>query len=218
MLYSSLRKRAVSGWLKENYSQGFSSPLKLQKYLFFYEMLSKVDDDNSEFNYLRGYENGPVFSDVYGDYFYRKSEFINDVETTYYSNPEIVNEERAKFSSFLVNILNEEELSDLTHELNIWKTKEDEIKKGIKQVPLYEEDLTSDDVEMLKTLKETYSAEYIDSVEVIELYNKNFIINKDDLSKLTEDQQNALITLSSNEELENPVYITLSEDGVLLVD
>ena len=37
MIYSSKRKLALSGWLKENYEDVYNIPLKLQKYLLFYE-------------------------------------------------------------------------------------------------------------------------------------------------------------------------------------
>lgn len=218
MLYSSREKRAKSGWLKENYSKGFSSPLKLQKFLFFYEMLSKTDGDEADFSSLKGYENGPVFSDVYGDYFYRKSEFINGAEESYVENKEIINEKRAELARFLVNILNEEELSDLTHEFNIWNAKEDLIKRGIKHVSLDESDFTNEDEDLLKVLKEAYTPEFINSVDVLEYNGKSFIINKNDIEKISEDQLDVFIKLSYDDNIENPVYINIADDGVILVD
>lgn len=217
-LNSDIRKKALSGWLKNNSLDSFMSRLKLQKFLFFYETLSKMDGDESDFLYLKGYENGPVFSNVYGDYVYRRDLFISEVAETYEFKPEIVNEDRAKFSSFLTNILTERELSDLTHEMNIWSSKEEEIKSGAKHVPLFERDLTSDDFKLLEILRDAYPIEYINSIEVVEIGNKNFILEKDDFNSLTEEQQNVLLALSDNEELENPVYVKIAEDGVLLVD
>lgn len=218
MLTSNNRKKALSGWLKENYTAGFYSPLKLQKFLFFYESLCKVDGIESDFSYLKGYENGPVFSDVYGDYYYRKDNFLIEVQQSYDNNRELINDENAIFSRFLVNIMTEEELSDLTHEFNIWKSKEQQIRSGQRHVSLDEQDLNRQDSELLKTLRDMYSPEYIESVYVLEFFGKSFIINKSDLPNLTEDQKDALIKLSTNESLDNPVYVTLSEDGVVIVD
>lgn len=218
MLTSNERKMALSGWLKDNYKEGFFSSLKLQKFLFFYETLSKVDGDEADFSYLKGYENGPVFSDVYGDYYYRKETFFLEAERRYYDKPDLVDEERAKFSRFLVNILTEEELSDLTHEFNIWKSKESEIRSGKRHVQLREVDLNQNDTELLEALRDMYSSEFIDSVYVIEISGKSFIINKSDLPYISEEQQNALLTLSNDESLDNPVYINFSEDGVILID
>lgn len=218
MINSNIRKRAVSGWLKKNNKQGFYSKLKLQKFLFFYEALSKADGAEYDFAYLKGYKNGPVFGTVYGDCTHRKPDFFSGVEEAYELNPHMINEKRAKLSSFLISILNEEELSDLTHEFNIWKAKKDLISRGVLHVSLEQEDFNSKDIELIETLREMYDEYFIDSVEVIEMYNKSFIISKDDLDCLTEDHKDVLLTLSNNEELDNPVYISISEDGVLLVD
>lgn len=217
MLYSSRRKREISGWLKENHSHEFSSSLKLQKFLFFYEILSKIENDECELDSLKGYMNGPVFSDVYGDYTYRTDEFEADVETAY-QHASNVDEDIAKFTGFLVSILNQEELSEITHELNIWKSKEELISSGAKQVPLLEKDFTKEDEDLLYSLRAMYPTEYIDSVQVIEISGKSFVISKEDVKKLTEDQERVFITLADDDSLENPVYVSVSEDGVVLID
>lgn len=218
MIYSSKRKRSISGWLKENDAESFYSSLKLQKFLFFYETLSEIDGDESEFNYLRGYEKGPVFSEVYGDYVYRNNDFINSVTNTYEENPEIVDQPRANFSDFLIRILNEKELSSLTHEMNIWKSKADLIRKGIKQVSLEKKDLGQEDISIMDTLRETYTPEYIDSVKVINMGDTKFVIKREDLSNLSNEQLDALIKISNDETIENPVYVDISDDGVVLID
>ncbi|MDF1997583.1 hypothetical protein [Peribacillus frigoritolerans] len=218
MLFSNTRKRVMSGWLKMHHRQEFGSALKLQKFLFFYEALSKIENENSDFRTLKGYVNGPVFSDVYGDYTYRYDEFADNIEDAYELNPQILNEDRAKFSGFLVNILNEGELSDITHELNIWSVKKEQIDRGVKHIPLVEEDLNENDADLLLSLKEMYSTEYIDSVKVIEVSGKSFIIKHSDVEKLTTEQESVFITLADDDSLENPVYVSVSEDGVVLVD
>ena len=67
MLFSSDRKLSLSGWLQENNTLSYFSPLRLQKFLFFYEAFSKADGDYSDFSHLKGYKRGPVFSQVWGD-------------------------------------------------------------------------------------------------------------------------------------------------------
>lgn len=217
-MLSNLRKQALSGWLKINYSSEFSSSLKLQKFLFLYEAYSKIEGDSSDFRTLKGYVNGPVFSDVYGDYTYRKDEYIQVVENVFNEEVIEIDEERAKFVGFLVKILNENELSDLTHELNIWKAKEEDIKRGRRHIALDERDLTQGDVDLLASLRDMYPIHYIDSVHVIQISGKSFIINKEDIPKLSREQKEVFITLANDESLENPVYISVSEDGVVLVD
>lgn len=217
-MYSSIRKRALSGWLKKYHEKEFLSPLKLQKFLFFYETLSKVEKDNVEFKKLKGYPNGPVFSDVYGDYVYEKNDFFKEVNKVYKENTKLVDKARAKFAGFLVSIMNEEELSALTHEFNIWKVKENDINNGLKDVSLCEKDFNIKDTEFLMTLRDTYSNGYIDSVEVFEISEKSFILNKQDIPKLNNKSRYTFISLANEKNLQNPVYVSVSNNGVLLVD
>lgn len=222
LLYSSERKKILCGWLLERRPHSFSSTLKMQKFLFFYETMSKAQKDNYEFRKLRGYVNGPVFSDVFGDRFHNYDRFTYEVRETYTKNSESVNEERAAFAAFIVEILNEKELSELTHKFNIWNAKERDINcTGNKNVSLCEEDFSLEDTNLLLSLKKMYSQEYIESIEVKSFDDKNFIISKTDLDrlrKMNNEIENIFISLSNSNELQNPVYISLSDQGVILVD
>ena len=120
-MFSGIRKRAISGWLAHHYSEEFSSLFKLQTFLFLYEVLSKIENNDAEFYSLKGDVNGTCFSDVQKDYTSQKDEFVQNVMEAYILNKDLVNEDIAIFSGFFVKILNEKELSLLTHELNIWK-------------------------------------------------------------------------------------------------
>lgn len=53
MLHSTKRKLALSGWLKQHNWNEYDTPLKLQKFLLFYELFSKTDGDEAEFSDLR---------------------------------------------------------------------------------------------------------------------------------------------------------------------
>ena len=217
-MYSSDRKKALSGWLIKYREKEFLSPLKLQKFLFFYEALSKIEKDVSDFHKLKGYINGPVFSDVYGDYTYETDNFIKEAKKIFKEKTILVNNERAKLAGFLVSILNEDELSRFTHKFNIWKVKENDIKSHVQDVPLYKKDFNKDDVELLTSMKNMYPTEYIDSVKVLEISGKSFILNKDDILKLSDKSKYVFISLANESTLQNPVYISVSDDGVVLVD
>ncbi|WP_041556195.1 hypothetical protein [Carnobacterium sp. 17-4] len=214
MLNTSKRRLSISKWLKDNNPSEFYEPLKLQKYLFFYELFSKVEGKSYSLDYLKGYENGPVFSEVYGDYTYRIDEFEPNVDVN--GNLEI-EKDIAQKASFLAQILTKKELSNLTHEMNIWKAKEKDIEKGIKNVPLDEEDFNDNDEYITKNLKDLYSNEFINSVNVINIADKSFVVSKEDFYKLNSIQKDTL-ELLSNEELDNPVYISIGDEGELLVD
>lgn len=215
VLNSSKRKLKLSQWLFSNQTEEFYYPLKLQKFLFFYEAFTKLDDDGANFSYLRAYKNGPVFSDVYGDYTHQKEVFLHEMENADFDAE--LNEERMKLAGFLVKILNEDELSDLTHELDAWKVKEREI--GLyPNVSMYERDFSSQDFHLLSMLREMYPMELINRLEVISIGDKNFLISKKDMDRLGEEQDGILMNLSDQEGLHNPVYVSVDEDGVLMID
>ena len=65
MIYSNQRKLSLSGWLKEYEINEYNKPLKLQFFLLFYEVFSKINGESPDLSYLRGYKRGPVFSQVW---------------------------------------------------------------------------------------------------------------------------------------------------------
>jgi len=217
-LNSSSRKRILCGWLRNNHEREFNSPLKLQKFLFFYELYSKIENDIYELRSLKGYIHGPVFSDVYGDYTYEYLDFAANALDQFRMYSSDVNEDRAELSCFLVRVHTEMELSKLTHGFNIWNSKEDEINRGKLQVPLYEEFLSENDIQKLLFFKEIYTPDFINSTEVLNVDSKNFLIPKKDLNRLTSEHIEVIEKLSYNKELTNPVYLSIDEDGVILVD
>jgi hypothetical protein len=222
MVYSDNRKQILSGWLQEKSAICFNSSLKLQKFLFFYESFSKVENDTYDFNKLKGYENGPVFSSVFGDYRHDEAGFRIATQEAFNKNPEQVNEVRANLSSFIVKIMTERELSLFTHKFNMWNSKKKEIiENKIKDVGLDESDFNENDISLLNTLKTAYSDEYIDSVSVFSIDDKSFVITKKDaekLSKLPKESKDSLFVIAKDKSLFNPIYISLDSDGVIIVD
>lgn len=118
MVYSNERKLCLSGWLKVNSETEYNTPLKLQKFLLFYEAFSKVADETSDFSHLCGYKRGPVFSTVWGDYTKEKAMFNTAAVNAYKELGSTINNARAKKCAFMVKTLTENELSELTHKVN----------------------------------------------------------------------------------------------------
>ncbi|HHK0762447.1 TPA: hypothetical protein ACQQME_002692, partial [Enterococcus hirae] len=175
-------------------------------------------------DYLKGYKNGPVYSDVYGDYTYRIEEFqakieeiINETKDKITSSVfEIINEDVAKKAAFLVSILSKSELSELSHEFDIWRSKQERIDAGEKQVKLELGDLSSKDKLLAKELYDLYSLEYIENSSVISVNETKFIIDKNQRALVTSELEEVLEEISKEEE-DNPIYISI-EDGVIVVD
>lgn len=106
-----------------------------------------------------------------------------------------INEDRARLSLFITKILLDEEISELTSNFNIW----------------------NEDENLFNNLKLAYDTEYIDSVKVVRIDKKIFLICKEEYKEFDIENRNTMKSLSKLNDLENPVYITLSDKGVLLV-
>ncbi|MBU4693261.1 hypothetical protein KQ876_03560 [Mycoplasma sp. CSL7491-lung] len=212
------RKLTLSGWLKENDFDSYKTPLKFQKFLFFYELFSKMDGDTSDFKKLKGYKNGPVFSNVWGYYTHNKEEFNIKITESLKENYSLVNLERAKKANFLIATLTQEELSNLTHQMNLWLVKKDLIMSGEKQVDLDEKDLNDDDFKLIKKLSSIASIETINNSTIYEIGEKYFVFSNKDSKVIKPEHLDILTSVSKDPELYNPVYVEIDEDGDLVID
>lgn len=111
--------------------------------------------------------------------------------------------------------MTDSELSELTHQFNMWSTHKKEIDAGKKQIPMSEEDITDDDIAILELLK--ISDPDFD-YEILRIGLKNFVFSKEDFEKLNEEHLELLDSLSTNEELLNPVYVEVESNGRLVID
>ena len=218
MLHSNKRKLTLSGWLKEVNEEIYNSSLKLQKFLFFYEICSKVEKDDYDLTSLRGYKNGPVFSTVYGDYTKERDSFDSVSKSFYTENSNLINNDRANQCLFIVNSLSEKELYELTHEFNIWKAKEKRILSEERQVSLSENDFNKDDEELLCTLKSMYPSSLVEKSKILKIDKKNFVFSNEDYKKITVQHLDTLLMLSDKTELHNPVFVSIDPEGCLEVD
>lgn len=219
MINSNKRKLCLSGWLKNNYYSSYESPVKLQKFLLFYESFSKINGEKADFTYLKGYKRGPVFSQVWGDYTKERQSFDRAADISYtFSAASEINDELAQKSAFLVRTLSDTELSELSHKMNIWKVKEKRIMNGELQVPLAEEDFNRDDKKMMELLNAMYPIQLIKQSDVISINNYFFVIKKSDFPRLTEEHYDILSSLTETGELMNPVYVDIEKGGRLIID
>lgn len=217
MIYSDERKLTISGWLKKYDHISYEIPLKLQKFLFFYESASKVYGNEYDFRKLRGYKNGPVFSQVWGDYTKERPLFDEKVTISYdEKKSEFIDPVLANKIDFFIKTCTEEELSGITHSMNIWKSKSGRILSGEYQVDLEEKDFTDEDTELIKNIVSAYSEDFISSSEVLPIKDKIFILPKN--YAISPTQMDVLQELANESSLENPVYVTMDKTGRLLVD
>ena len=200
-------------WLNKQEEIAKFSKLQLQKFLFFYEMFKYVDGNDYDFSSLKAYKNGPVFSNFYGDITYREEEISDYLRSAKEDNT--TNELNARTSKFLIETMTDSELSDLTHEFDMWKVHKDKISAHVQQIPMNEEDITDDDIDLIEFIR---SSEPAFKYEVLMVGDKRFVCSKEDFEHLSDKHLELLDSLSSREELMNPVYIELDTDGRLLID
>lgn len=218
MLNSNPRKLMLSGWLKEHDANAYSKTLKLQKFLFLYEAFVKAHGERPDFDYLQGWKRGPVFSKVWGDYTYEREMFDREAASQYAKNKDNFDESMAQRSSFIVSTLTERELSDLTHCFNIWNVQAERIQNGEQKVALSENDFSESDIELVKKLEEMYPNDLIEESFVVSIDQKNFVFLKKDIELLSVQHYDVLSTLSEDDSLHNPVFVTIEEEGRLIVD
>ncbi len=218
MIYSNNRKLSLSGWLQERKPDVYSSSLCLQKFLFFYEVFSKTEENKADFDHLRGYIRGPVFSNVYGDYTKERQAFNCEAEKEYQEHGDDINGKRAERAAFLVSSLSEKELSELTHRFHIWNAKKEQIMSGWPQVTLEEADFNREDRELTENLKEMYPDELITGSQIIAANSTRFVFSIEDAKNLTEQHMDTLSQLAERGGLHNPVFVEIDETGGLLID
>jgi len=183
-----------------------------QKFLFFYECLSKVDGDEYDFSELKGFKNGPVFADVYSRNRYNQSAFLAECA----SANAVVDERRVKLAAFLVQALGSK-LSDFTHKLNIWSAKKDRILRDEPYVVLSDVDFTPEDAEVFKGLERSYPESYTDSVYVKNIQGKAFVIPNENREE-AENCYDEFYAIAEDENFESPVFVTFLEDGGVFFD
>ncbi|MDR0986941.1 MAG: hypothetical protein LBL98_04500 [Ruminococcus sp.] len=192
------RRKALLNWLTETCKQGsnYLTDIPMQKFLFFYECFSKIDGDFYDFSNLMGYKRGPVFSDVYEAKKYYQIYIIDDKKAEYQ-----INQNRARLAFFLVQVLGND-LSDFTHTLDIWKSKEEQIKNGA--VKLSEEDFSEADTEKFIEIKNAFTPEFIDSFNIVDINGTAFLFPKN--AEFKDEYYDAFYIASHDEKFQSPVY------------
>ena len=220
MVNSNKRKLALCGYLKENHPEIYESPLKVQKFLFFYECFAKIANETHDFSNLKGYKQGPVFSTVYGDYTKERKDFNKAISSAYHSKTENLNEKIQEQCAFLCGTMTEEEISKITHEMWIWKKQEKRIMNGETQVPLNESDFNESDTKLIKDLADMCPIDRIENTRIINIGAKYFVFNEIDAKRITETHLDTLTKLeeTNRDDLYNPVYVSIDKKGVLIID
>ncbi|MFT8510029.1 MAG: hypothetical protein ABF722_11100 [Lacticaseibacillus paracasei] len=104
--------------------------------------------------------------------------------------------------------------------MTIRHAKKDRIHSDEREVSLDKMDINSNDKELLDSTYEVYDTKLIDDSVVIPKGLVKFILSKEDSSNLSPEQEGLLEQIAENhaEDLENPVYVDISDNGALEID
>lgn len=220
MLYSKINRLYQAAWLFNKDRREFYHVLKLVKFVFFYEVFSTIKGLETASLDFKIYEQGPVDTRLRGDFEFRSAEFMNKIYEIKDSITSI-DTEIAKKAYWTVNTLNKHEVSDLTHKFDYWK-------KGVPKNKVWANtnidgnpfDLSDSDKELARILFDMADIDVIDNSNVIHFNGKHFVLNNNDFEKLTEKQQETLEEISEldDDSLQNPIYVSLEDDGGIIID
>ena len=219
MLWTNSEKLVLMQWFFRNNERAFQNSLKVQKFLFFYEVFSKIQGKPYSFDRMAIYKLGPFFSTAYGDYRHDFPELKDLLDGEDLADHNFVLDlPTARKANFLVSILNTDELSELTHQFSIWKKKESLFGIQRYQIPADEADFSEEDWKLAKLLLNAYPIDFIEKSTILYLDPAKFVISKEDNEKLTDEHKQALNDIAFSGEFDNPVFVNLADDGVLEID
>ena len=111
----------------------------------------------------------------------------------------------ARKCGFIADVLSENELSELLHLMDCRERQEKQL-------------LSRHDVGIIAFLDRMYPDSLIDNYVVIKVGGCGFVFSKEDALKLTNQHFGTLSALAEKEQLASPVYVEVSEDGLLVID
>ena len=81
-----------------------------------------------------------------------------------------------------------------------------------------ETDFSDSDVNLTKELYNLYDLSVIDSLEVLIVGRVHYLLDKRDFMALNDTQKATLEMVALEENLTNPVYVEIGEEGELIID
>ncbi len=119
--------------------------------------------------------------------------------------PDSFHRSQAKKCGFIADVLSEKELSKLLHAMDC---------QGLQNGQV----LSRNDAGIITSLDHMYPDSLIDDSAIVRVGSRGFVFCKEDVPKLTKRHFSILSALAETEQLANPVYVEVSENGRLVVD
>lgn len=189
-------------WLEENKSETDKiTGIKQQKFLLFYNLFLKINDEQSNFEGLCAWKGGPVYTQVHAavKHHFTIKEIINSIEDNV-----SINESLANISKFIVELLSDEEVSDLTHKFDFWTTIDDNYKNN----KILEENISKDDEKKIFEILNFYDLEFINNHNIYKTETATFFIKKNEYDFILKEFGDKLRNIKNNK----PIKIDLESN------
>ncbi len=184
-------------WLEEhkNIKDEKISGIKQQKFLLFYNLFLETSEGKGNFEGLCAWQNGPVYTQVHAavKHHYTIGEIIKSIK-----KPVVIDEVLANISKFIVELLSDEEVSEVTHKFDFWKKVVNEDATNISI-----NDITKEDINKIKKIMNTYDLEFILNHKIYKAKKCVFFIESDKYDFVVENMAKQL------DEISNPKPIKL---------
>lgn len=218
MLKTSKRHLELLSWLYWNGNIQEWSQMQFYVFLFLYELQSIKEErktstfTNYDISSLVATKDGPVFTTLREDMFNNYIELRRYVES---NKPFEINTQWARAFSFVISSITEQELKDIMCEFYMWRRASQQF-EAQSEVPMLEEHIVEEeDFTLLQTLLDTVPKyEY----KILEINDKRFVLSTQDCQSADIKHFNALLQLSRQEQLYNPVYVHIDTNKRLIID
>lgn len=191
-------------WLKKEANKEEMSATQCQIFFFYYQMFELLFARESDLRDLCLGRQGFYFSQLEKDLLSGVSHFLKNLEGkgTLKANQEV----SARKALFLALTTSQSDWQELAPVFDFYQA------VGRLEHPSLLSSQNRQDLMWIyqSALEKDYSVKVIG--------DKHFVLKRQDATKLTARQTQTLEILSQSEDLVNPVYVTLGEKGVLLLD
>lgn len=107
------------GWIIQNTPEIYFYPCKMHAFIFIYECFSKADGEAVDFSGFKVFEHCLIYENIWNEYLEDTFIFYQKVKAYYKKCCVKLNQNRLIVCSFVVRILNEKEIFELIHSLDI---------------------------------------------------------------------------------------------------
>ncbi|MFT8728620.1 MAG: hypothetical protein ABF755_00975 [Oenococcus oeni] len=223
--FSTDEKVNIMKWFDDHHmtiANDHENHVKLQKGLVFYELFSCLNSKKHDLSRMELYQEGPVFTQVYGDVHYRINDLKDRINNFSLKKEEINNVEAEK-SLVLSSIYSADELSTMSHQFDFYRNNYHEHKSdGDDSVTFEEGMVTKDDNVRLHNLFDMVDEKLLFENSVWSSNGMYFVIDKNTKVQPNEFEKLENIALKNSQYddsspyfLSNPIYVSRDQDGVL---